>query len=343
MYARSVLITAPILLLCAISSCTGTNESADADGFPELTGPYLGQTPPGAEPALFAPGIVSTGMYERDVAFTPDGTELYFGVMTSPFTKIVCSRLENGRWTEPELPPFASDPSCNDFEPCISPDGERFLFLSTRPPAGQEPKPGWGHQNIWAMDRTESGWSEPYDLGFPINTDAGEYFPSLTDDGTLYFSRGTGAGESHIYRARYVDGGYAEPEKLGPRVNSQAVQYNAFVARDESYLIVCLPGREDNIGISDYYVCFRDTNDVWTEPINLGEKINAPGARASSPYVTPDGKYFFFSTTKTNLDPAETGRALTYDLIKRIQTDPQNGNGDIYWVDAAFIEALRPR
>ena len=44
----------------------------------ELRGPYLGQEPPGLEPRLFAPGVVSTGLATRDLAMTPDGDELYF-------------------------------------------------------------------------------------------------------------------------------------------------------------------------------------------------------------------------------------------------------------------------
>ena len=50
----------------------------DSSGSPILTGDYLGQEPPEMEPQLFAPGIVSTGLGERDVAMTPDGKYLFF-------------------------------------------------------------------------------------------------------------------------------------------------------------------------------------------------------------------------------------------------------------------------
>jgi len=68
-------------------------------------------------------------------------------------------------------------------------------------------------------------------LGAPINTAAGEYFPSLTRDGTIYFTRGDRVARTNfIYRSRLVGGKYAEPQKLGPQVNSIAGQFNAFVA-----------------------------------------------------------------------------------------------------------------
>ena len=41
--------------------------------------PYLGQKPPGTDPEVFAPGIVSTDDHiEMGCAWTPDGKEFYF-------------------------------------------------------------------------------------------------------------------------------------------------------------------------------------------------------------------------------------------------------------------------
>lgn len=66
------LVLIPILLLFACSPPPSQEEgSSPSDGFPTLSGPYLGQAPALAEPAVFAPGIVSTGFAERDVAMIP--------------------------------------------------------------------------------------------------------------------------------------------------------------------------------------------------------------------------------------------------------------------------------
>jgi hypothetical protein len=45
-----------------------------------LTGPYLGQEPPGSIPKLFAPGIISTDAdFEHSAAvFSPDGNEVFW-------------------------------------------------------------------------------------------------------------------------------------------------------------------------------------------------------------------------------------------------------------------------
>jgi hypothetical protein len=331
------LILFPLVLSSLFPGCSEIPKEHRAGDFPVLKGDYLGQTPPGTEPEIFARGIISGPMHDRDVAITPGGDEMYFGLASGGILTIIHSKRVDGRWTPPEVAPFATDASVYCFEPCISPDGETFLFLSNRAPEGKEPKGGWTYQNIWAMDRREGGWSDPYDLGAPVNTDAAEFFPSLTEDGTLYFTRGEGQ-EYHVYRSRQTDTGYATPEKLGPGVNAGSGQYNAFIARDESYLIYLVAGREDNIGLADYYISFRNDDDTWTGPINMGPKINRPGARGASPYVTRDGRYFFFSSTR----PLGEDVALSYDLIRRLYYEPENGSPDIYWVDASFIEDLRP-
>lgn len=50
--------------------------------------PYLGQTPPGSVPQIFAPGIVSlTNRLETYPAFSPDGKDMYFSVVNSAWTK----------------------------------------------------------------------------------------------------------------------------------------------------------------------------------------------------------------------------------------------------------------
>ena len=118
-----------ICLLCVVSvACAPTGsvdqDSAGGSGFPELRGPYLGQEPPGLEPRLFAPGIVSTGLATRDVAMTPDGIELYFGVTLGGQSMIMVTRQVDGIWTEPVVAPFSG--RHNDLEPAISPDGQRF-------------------------------------------------------------------------------------------------------------------------------------------------------------------------------------------------------------------------
>jgi len=311
-------------LVCWLSVCASA-ESV----FPTLTGDYLGQRPPGEQAALFAPGIVSTGLLTRDVAMTPDGHEFYFCVAVGQYSysAILVSKRIDGVWTEPEVAPFSTNPDWTHLEPAISPDGQRFFFLSNRPIGDEEP----GERDIWVMDRQGDHWGEPYNLGPPVNSDASEYFPSVTRDGTLYFTRSDPETRVHtIWRSRLLDGEYQEPELLPELINSGHMPFNAFIAPDESYLIVPIYGRDDTRGATDYYICFRDEHDHWTGPFNMGDQVNSENGVEYSPYVSRDGKYFFFMSDRT--DDGDDEEPASYAQILERLLEPRNGSADLYWI-----------
>ena len=193
------------------------------------------------------------------------------------------------------------------------------------------------------MDREAGGWGTPKKLGEQINTAVSETFPSLTNDGTLYFSRASDNPQvEFIYRSRWANGQYTEAEKLPDNVNCGQTQFNAFVAPDESYLIVSVYGRDDSLGSIDYYIVYRNDNDEWSEPVNMGDKINTAGAREYSAWVSRDDKYLFFMSTRLPEDDESGEQALSLESLDKIHDSPENGNSDIYWIDAGIIEELRP-
>lgn len=335
-----------LILACAAPRPTEVDSEEKAgDGFPVLTGDYLGQTPPGAEPEVFAPGIVSTGLFTRDLAMTPDGDEIYFSVTVGAaydFSAIMTTRRVDGRWTEPETLPFAASPRFMDLEPCVSKDGQKFFFVSNRPRyGGSEPGDGEpGDHDIWVADRAGDGWGEPVRLGAPVNTEAPEFFPSLTRDGTLYFTRENPDRTSAIWRSRFIDGAYAEPERLPEKVNSGRDRFNAFISADESFLILPIFGRDDSLGATDYYVALRSPEDEWSEPVHLGDKVNSKSRHEYSASLSPDGRYLFFMSSRPRQDGL--GDHLTAATLRRLAEEPRNGNPDVYWVDASLIAELRP-
>ena len=299
--------------------------------------PYLDQPPPGNEPALFAPGIVSDGLPNRDMAITPDGKEIYWSSNLRDFgiSVILVSREVDGAWTEPEVAPFSRDPAMVYYEPHVAPDGERFFFVAQK--AGQEAN------DIWVMDREGKSWGEARRMDAPINSDGKEYYPSLTRDGTMYLTREDGEpGTEAIYRSRLVNGKYSEPERLPEQVNSGRSRFNAFVDPDERFIVVPVLGGADSAGAIDYYVVFRNAADEWSQPVNLGSKINTPGHREWTPYVSPDGKYFFFMSTRAPAAPEAPQDGYSRAYLEQVHAGAENGNSDIYWIDASVIWELKP-
>jgi hypothetical protein len=333
-----VFSSAAIVVLLLSSGCTPEEHSHSP------AGPYLGQSPPGTTPEIFAPGIVSTGMNEVEAAFSPDGTELYLAIMSDIGTDFVAAiamaRLEDGGWTDLEIAPF-SDVGLN-MDPFVHPDGSKLYFTSTRPLDGEPvtteddeaPK-----SNFWVVEREADSWSAPRPIGPPINGFGNVSAATVTRTGTMYFTRRLEDGWEGIFRSRLVDGQYQEPERLSDKVNTTNTQFHSSIAPDESYLILSIYGRDDSYGSTDYYVSFRDSNDVWSDVINLGDEINTEETEAA-PCLSPDGRFFFFGSQAKIERTAAPG--MTFNDLRNELHQPGNGSWDIHWVDVSVIQTLRP-
>jgi WD40-like Beta Propeller Repeat len=303
------------------------------------TAPYESAKPlPHAAP--FALGIVSTGDYESHAAFTPDAREMYFIKLAPNFSRwtIFVSRYKDGRWSEPDVAPFSGQ--YQDADPYITGDGKHFYFISDRPvKAGGERQP---HHDIWVMDKTESGWSEPRHLPAPVNSDADEWYPVALKSGALYFGsqRKESNGSSDIYRAVPQPDGSYSVENLGSPVNSGAGEYEAFVTEDERVLLLAITKRPDSLGDIDLYVSHKQPNGKWSEPVNLGPEINSP-ARELSPKLTPDWKYLVWMSCRVPALPARPPRRATPEVLRELRA-PGNGLGDIYQIDVSAVPALKP-
>ncbi|NIN00245.1 MAG: hypothetical protein GTO24_19860 [candidate division Zixibacteria bacterium] len=273
--------------------------------FPELTGPYLGQKPPGSTPELFAPDIVSSNQFEHGcVTFNPDGREAYWTssvrLADSGYTTgfILTSRIETDRWTLPQLAEF-SGIGLDDDIPVFSPDGKRLYFLSRRGPRG-----------MWCVQRNDSAWSEPlYIEGGP--NELGPYWQfSVTANGNIYFGS-----DGDIWLSRFADDVYVKPELLDSAITTPFDEGHPCIAPDESFLIYCPDGYPDSIGGEGIRISFRKGDRGWSKPVKL--EPNGELLKGICPVLSPDGKYLFFNNMST-------------------------GTTDIYWVEVgALIDSLR--
>ena len=327
-----------LILGLILSSTLFYNGCARQKDFPDLRGPYLGQRPPGMVPEVFAPGIVSTGMPEASISFSPGGDEVYYNIIhwTHGFTAIIFMKQKRRKWTRPQVASFSG--KHNDSDVCFSHDGKRLYFTSDRPLNSEEKA---GNLDIWVVERNESGWREPENLGPPINSEVVDVNPCITRNGTLYFAsdRPGGRGEHDIYRSQLIDGIYSEPENLGDSINSTNFESSPYVAPDESYIIFNVFVGPNSGTRSGLHITFRREDGTWTKAVNMGDSINDKRP-ARFAFVTYDGRYLFFTHDKVPYLPY-TGEPLTYDGITQMLNGPQNGAADIYWVDARIIEELK--
>ncbi|MGD8537297.1 MAG: hypothetical protein PVI66_01120 [Candidatus Aminicenantes bacterium] len=298
-----------VLLTCCILLAFIYTEP---DDFPVLKGFYLGQKPPGLTPELFAPGIITTDANEGCLGWGKEMEYFIFQRWIDGKSQLYIMDQKNGVWSDPELLPFVEKYQVGDY--MVAPDGKTMVFASRK--LIEEIGPDSDGANMWIVEKTETGWTEPKHFGLGINTKFHESYPCLTTNRNLYFfsRRPGGYGDSDLYLSEFIDGKYQTPVNLGPKLNTEYHEWDTYTAPDESYMIYCSM-KSDSLGSDDLYVTFKNDDGSWSDPVHMGDKINSDKSE-NRPYVSPDGKYLFYSSTK-------------------------RGNRDIYWVDAKIVEEIR--
>lgn len=247
---KSLYLSTPLLLATLLLG----NASFAQHDISKLKGPYLGQTPPGLTPEMFAPGIVATDKHlETEVLFLPDMTELSFTRSDGGYKEphwVVMQYKDNG-WHEKAIP--ATD---------IKAEKERF-------------SPGVGEMKKFDV------FKDIPIVGYSLSA-AGTYYFYVLD-----FKDGSG----HLSYSRLIDGKYEIPVKMNAAINSGKYIAHPFIAPDESYLM--WDAEKDGESTPDIYISFRGKDGTWGEAINMGDQINTP-LFEQRPKVTPDGKYLFF-------------------------------------------------
>ena len=290
------------------------------------------QTPPVADtiPVLVGDGVISTGDNEFSIAFSRDGRTVYWtvsapNVFVFPFVILGATRTARG-WSKPWVAPF-SGTGYADADPAVSPDGKKIFFMSRRPVTGTEQRPDF---DLWVYD-VGTGTTERLD---GVSSDRMDLFPSVTADGTLYFTsdRDGGVGGTDIYRARFIDGRYEAPENIGPVVNSVHGESNVYVAPDESYIVFSAGGRPGNVGAIDLYIADRSAAGVWSDPRPL-KYVNSEWDDYA-PTVSHDGRRLYFTSRRPR---GYTRRAeRTYDEVRARLRRAGNGNADVYSIPFAL-------
>lgn len=297
--------------------------------------PFLGNSIATNTPSLFAKGLVSDGMNNRDFTISPDGSQVFYSIQQRDFSisTIVSISKKKGKWSQPEIAPFSG--MYKDLEAAFSPDGNRIWFCSNRPASAADTTDDF---DIWYVDKTSSGWSEPVNAGPTVNSPTDEFYPSVGRNGNLYFTSQfkNGKGQEDIVMCEWKNGSFLPPVSLPEAINTKGFEYNAFVDPDEQFILFTAPGRADDMGRGDIYISKKDASGKWQQATNLGAGINSK-SHDYCPYVTPDKKYFFFSSSRTyNKMPFD--KQQNYKTISGMLNGAGNGLDDIYWMTADFLK-----
>ena len=192
----------PLLSLLAL---VDWEEGSDWIGHRDLRAALQSEVTSKAE--VFCPKQISDGMFQRDIALSSDGTLFLYTLQASRSSRIMFSHKHENAWSEPAPVSFGGE--WRDLEPAFLPGSHQLFFASHRPLPQEAAN---GDANLWRTEWKEGAWVEPTPI-VEINTEGDEYYPSLANDGTLYFTSkaATDMAGENIWSANASATGFDKP------------------------------------------------------------------------------------------------------------------------------------
>ena len=166
----------------------------------------------------------------------------------------------------------------------------------------------------------------PVNLGINVNSNADEYLPALSADGsTLIFTRSEnvkGVRNEDFYISYNDTDEWQFANNLGEPINTLKNEGAQCITADGKTLYFTACSRNDSYGRCDIYQS-DFVNEKWTNPVNLGPNVNTESWE-SQPAISSDGRQLFFVSNR----PGGRGG-------KDIWVSYKNANG--VWMEAKNI------
>lgn len=253
----------------------------------------------GKTPIKFEVGNITTSGIEYGGSLSLLKEEIYYTKASSDFStrNILVSKFNKDSFGSPKEVEFGGVIFNNASDVRISENGNTVYFKMRGNILNDSVR---RDGNIWKSKRVGGVWQQAEMLPKQINSKLDEFYPAITNSKNLYFSRELKDTSYDIYVSRYENGLYQEAERLPSYINTNLLESDAYIAPDESYMIFVRMYADDGLGVSDLYISFKE-NDVWSQPKNM-TSLNSPGVDGS-PFVTSDGKYLFFTSTRDSDRP----------------------------------------
>lgn len=195
---------------------------------------------------------------------------------------------------DPEVLPFNINSDAQEVLPILSPDGKRLFFSRSMYELNMGGR--YAGHDIWASERTSSGWTRASNSELRFNTKGNEAIIGVGDNGnTLYFMQTYPDKKVNgIYTSTRTKGIWSEPELI-PIEGLESQEALGFYMHPAGDVLLISMRGTDSHGEEDLYISLKSSYGTWSKATNLGTTINTSGFEIS-PFLSEDKRSLYFSS-----------------------------------------------
>jgi len=174
--------------------------------------------------------------------------------------------------------------------PYTTADQRSFIFTAR---SGSRPE---HDENIYLSEWKNGSWQAPASISENINSPANEGAATISGDGkTLVFTscnRPDSQSDCDLYISFRTGDTWSKPRSMGDTVNSKSWDSQPSLSADGRTLYFTST-RGGGVGKEDIWVTYRNEDDSWQKPVNLGATVNSTG-RDMAPSIHVSGSTLYF-------------------------------------------------
>ena len=234
----------------------------------------------------------------------------------------------------------------SEFGPTVTADNSALFFTSKRPGSlgshdlsekdvAKEKAEAHYYEDIYVSTKLPSGnWSEPKNMGKPVNGDDHDATVSILPDGQHMIMYNSDNG-GDLYETILEGKEWSKPTSIGKTINSSYHEESAAYSLDKKtiYFVSNRPegnldkGHElrgtDRLNHDIYYAKWNEKKKRWGEAINMGPSINTIYEERGV-FMHADGKTLYFSSEGHNSMGGYDIFKTTYDEKMESWSTPEN-------------------
>jgi hypothetical protein len=126
---------------------------------------------------------------------------------------------------------------------------------------------------------------------------------------------------------KFSDGKYCSPVSVSDSVNTEGYEFNAFVGKNEDYIIFTGYNKPDGMGSGDLYISYHNADGSWTKATNMGE-VNSK-QMDYCPFVDEENNALYFTSKRNETNSVFLNNLNLEKLLEEINCY-SNGQSRLY-------------